>query len=564
MTMNNNEIINQIKNSLDIADIIGERVRLRKTGRGWMGLCPFHQEDTPSFHVYADTQSYYCFGCKAAGDIFTYVMKTENIAFPDALRLLADRAGIKLPEYSRDGTDTRDVLDLAAKFFNANLTGVHGSAARAYMSRRKLDESDIGRYSLGYSLNSWDSLILYMRKIGITDKAIIDAGLAVESRGSIYDRFRGRLMFPIRDITGKVIAFGGRLVDGEGAKYINSPESTAYSKRRNLYLLDTARKAMRERGRAILVEGYMDAVRLNKCGFTETVASLGTSLTPEQAKLLSRYADRCYLCYDSDTAGQSAAVKGMYILAENGLSVYVVSLPEGKDPDDFLSSNEPEKFSEALSSAKPLVLKHIEFLRPYLTSERYRRKALDHLFTNLRRLSPDDVLQYKGTICDATMLPPDTVERYLLGGKVPEPPAQKYAIITPPKDDSDTLDAAMCFLLLNSPECRLNLSLDEAMSILTTDLARETAIAILTEDTDALQVVWHNTDDEDKIALLTKGEIFCRGFQGLPSEKFAKIYSGLKRRSIDRRLAEINLLPPAEQNMSELKSLLTERERFSL
>ena len=562
--MYNNEIINQIKDSLDIAEIISERVKLRKTGRGYVGLCPFHRENTPSFHVYEDTQHYYCFGCKAAGDIFTYIMRAEAVAFPDALRLLADRAGVKLPEYSREGTDTRAVLDLAAKFFTANLTGTQGIAARAYMSRRKLDDSDTARYSLGYSLNSWDSLTQYLRKQGITDRAILDAGLAIENKGSIYDRFRGRLMFPIHDVTGKVIAFGGRLIDGEGAKYINSPESTTYSKRRNLYLLDEARKVMLKRGRAILVEGYMDALRLHKCGFTEAVASLGTSLTPEQANMLSRYADKCYICYDSDEAGQSAAVKGMYILAENGLSVYVVSLPEGKDPDEFLSTNEPAKFTEALSSAKPLVMKHIELLSQSLSSEQHRRKALEQLFASLRRLSPDEVLRFKGSICDATMLPPEAVERYLLGGRARKASPRKTALPAQPKDADDTLEAAMCFLLWDSPECRTSITPSEAVSLLTTNLAREAALAILTENTDNLQAVWHNSGEEEKIGLLTRGEVFCSQLQSPSAGKFLKVYSGLKRRSIDRQIAEIQSLPPSDQDMEELQSLLTQRGKFSL
>ena len=342
--MNNNEIINQIKDSLDIADIIGERVKLRKTSRGFMGLCPFHNEDTPSFHVYTDSQSYYCFGCKEAGDIFSYVMKTENLDFPEALRLLADRAGVKLGTYRQESTDTYSVLNLAAKFFTEYLVSDSGSAARAYISRRKLDTSDIGRYSLGYSPNSWDALTKFLRSRHISDQAILNAGLAVQNSRGMYDRFRGRLMFPIHDITGKVIAFGGRIIDGEGAKYINSPEGALYSKRRNLYLLDRARNTIREKGRSILVEGYMDALRLHKCGFTEAVASLGTSLTEEQAGLLSRHAAKCYICYDSDSAGQNAAIKGMYILAEHGLSVYVVEIPDGKDPDEFLCNNPPEKF----------------------------------------------------------------------------------------------------------------------------------------------------------------------------------------------------------------------------
>ena len=560
--MNNNEIINQIKESLDIADIIAERVKLRKTSRGFMGLCPFHHEDTPSFHVYSDTQSYYCFGCQEAGDIFTYIMKTENIAFPDALKILADKAGVKLGKYEREGTDTYGVLELAAKFFANTLRGAGGTAARAYMSRRKLDESDIGRYSLGYSPNSWDSLTKFLRSRGITDKAIIDAGLALTNSHGLYDRFRGRLIFPIRDVIGKVIAFGGRIIDGEGAKYLNSPESEVYNKRKNLYLLHAARNAIREKGRSILVEGYMDALRLHKCGFTEAVASLGTSLTPEQAKLLARYADRCYICYDSDTAGQSATIKGMYILAENGLSVYVVSLPEGKDPDEFLCANPPESFEAALRSAKPLILKHIESLQPALNDENTRRKALDELFENLSRLNPDDVLKHIGSICDATMLPINAVEGRLLK-KAPDVEQKSPVQEIPAKNPNDELEAIMCSLLLHSPECRVSLPLVEAMAVLNTELAQDTAAAILTENTEGLRNLWLMSGETDKVRLISWGEAASTKMSAdTYPEKFVKAYCALKRGSIERRIAEINSMPLDKRNNEELAKLYVCRLLF--
>ena len=562
--MNNNEIINQIKESLDIADIIAERVKLRKTSRGFMGLCPFHHEDTPSFHVYTETQSYYCFGCHEAGDIFTYVMKTEGLSFPEALKVLADRAGIKLEKHTREDIDTYGVLDMAAKFFAGNLKGAQGTSARAYMSRRKLDESDIGRYSLGYSLNAWDSLTKFLRSRGITDKAITDAGLALTNKHGLYDRFRGRLIFPIRDITGKVIAFGGRLIDGDGAKYLNSPESAIYLKRKNLYMLDTARKAIREKSRSILVEGYMDALRLHKCGFTEAVASLGTSLTQEQAKLLARYSDRCYICYDSDTAGQDAAVKGMYILAENGLSVYVVSLPEGKDPDEFLCANPPESFEAALREAKPLIVKHLESVKPALNNELTRRKALDELFENLRRLDTDDVLQHMGSICDTTLLPSAVVEARLLGlRKAPEVQPLPQKTKAPAKNPDEELEAMMCALLLHSLESRVSLPLAEAMRIMNTELAQLTAAELLTENTEGLQNSWLMSGETDKVKLISRGEAACTTIKAdNDAERFVKIYSALKRGSIDRRIAEIHAMPPNEQNPEEMMSLIKQRMLF--
>ena len=265
-----NQIIDQIIATIDIAEIIGDRVKLRRSSRGYEGLCPFHDERTPSFHVYTDTQSYYCFGCHEAGNIFTFLMKTENIGFREAVEILADRAGVTLPQYEKrhEERNPHEILELAAKFYADNLTSNYGMVARAYMERRKLDATDITKFSLGYSLNSWDSLVHYLAHAGISEKQMLNLGLALQGKHGLHDRFRGRLIFPIKNISGRIVGFGGRLIDGEGAKYINSSESKIYSKRKNLYLLDVARKSIREKKRSILVEGYMDAIRLHKCGFT--------------------------------------------------------------------------------------------------------------------------------------------------------------------------------------------------------------------------------------------------------------------------------------------------------
>ena len=261
------EIVERIRNTLYIADIIGGRVKLRRSVRGYSGLCPFHSERTPSFHVYTDTQTYYCFGCHEAGNVFTFIMKTDGLSFPEAVKTLADQAGIEVPKYERESNakGNYEVLDLAAKFYAENLK----SGARGYLERRKIDELDIKRFSLGHAPSSWDALVEYLRSQNVTDKQLLDLGLAMQGKHGLYDKFRGRVIFPIHDIAGRVIAFGGRLLDGEGAKYLNSPESAIYHKRKNLYLLDMARKSIREKKRSILVEGYMDAIRLHKCGFTE-------------------------------------------------------------------------------------------------------------------------------------------------------------------------------------------------------------------------------------------------------------------------------------------------------
>ena len=387
-----NDDVRRVKDRLDILDIIGDKVRLHRSGRGYMGLCPFHQEKTPSFSVSQERQNYHCFGCGRGGDIFTFVMETEGLDFRSALELLADRAGVELTQRHgapRRSTSLYEVMDTALKFFCELLRAPEGTVARAYLERRNLTASDASKFELGWSSNSWDALWLHLRKNGVSEREALDAGLVLQGQRGLYDRFRGRLIFPIRDIAGRVVAFGGRLVDGEGAKYINSPEGALYSKRRNLYLLHQARSTIRERGRVLLVEGYMDALRLHLEGFGETVASLGTSLTEEQARLMKRFTDRCLICYDTDAAGQDAALRGMYTLQSCGLDVSVITLPSGKDPDDLLSSEGGEQiFEAALQGARPLVLQHLNAVRPLLENEETRRRGVESLFSGLVQLQP--------------------------------------------------------------------------------------------------------------------------------------------------------------------------------
>ena len=549
---NNSEIYDRIKNSLDIVDIIAERVKLRKTGRGYMGLCPFHSEKTPSFHVFSDTQTYYCFGCHEAGNIFTFIMKTEGLNFREALENLAERAGIDLSSYknnkNKNGSKNfHEILEITAKFFTANLLNSQGAGARAYMERRKMNASDVNRFSLGYSLNSWDSLVNFLRRGGISEQHILDSGLAMpNSSGGIYDRFRGRLMFPVKDISGKIIAFGGRLIDGEGAKYINSPESEIYSKRKNLYLLDIARKSIREKKRSILVEGYMDALRLHKCGFTETVASLGTSLTAEQAELLSRFADRCYICYDSDSAGKNAALRGMYILQEHGLDVRVININDGKDPDEFLTSNTPEDFEKLIAEAEPLVLQHIKYLTPALKNSITRKSAMKELFESLSKLSSDEIIPYKAQLSEITFIPPSELATRLnlfsnsnlnLNLKNENHPE---VFKSPESNDFSDLEAGFCSMLFHNADCRLSIEPDEVYKLLKNPIAREVAISILTENPDNLSMLWLSTGDTEKTALIVKGDEFCAHFK-LPDvhEKWAKIRGYLKKSNEMYKISEL-------------------------
>lgn len=532
------EISEQIRAAVDIGDLIGERVRLRRASRGYSGLCPFHEEHTPSFHVYEDTQSYYCFGCHEAGNIFTYVMKTEKVNFAEALKILADRAGITLPEYEHKSgkMSAYELLDLTARFYAERLKSSPG--ARAYLERRKLDASDIASFSLGYAHASWDALVRYLREQKVSDKQMLDLGLALMGKYGLYDNFRGRVIFPIKDILGRVVGLGGRLIDGEGAKYLNSPESEIYRKRKNLYLQNRAKGAIKEKKRTILVEGYMDAIRLHKNGFTESVASLGTSLTEEQAGILSRLADRCYICYDTDTAGQKATLRSMYALQKHGLDVYVINLPDGKDPDEYLTEHKPEEFEELIRVARPLVLQHIEMLRPLLSDAQTRKTAERELLGSLSELEARDVLEYKKELSEATGISPNRLEeKFLLKTRVELP--EETDIIEEVEVEHPS-EAALCALLARNAAYRIVMTPEEVMKLVTDRKAQRVALAILTENVEGLMYIWTSLGETEMMGVLERGDEYCAQMRGMrDEEKWTRTISRLKDRYRYERIKEI-------------------------
>jgi DNA primase len=390
--------VSEVRSRVDIVDIISGYVKLKRAGNSFKGLCPFHKEKTPSFSVSQDKQSYYCFGCGKGGDVFSFVMAVEGLGFREALELLADRTGFKLSAgrttSGNSQKNVRSALEEAKKFFCSSLEGEGGEAARAYLARRNLGGGNLSRFGIGWAPQSWNALSNHMASLGFSEE-IFEAGLAVNGDRGMYDRFRGRVIFPVNDDNGRIVAFGGRLLDGEGAKYVNSPEGPIYSKRRTLYLMDSAKRAIRERGRAILVEGYVDAIRAHLHGFEETVASLGTSLTEEQANLIKRFTDLCYISYDADGAGQSASIRGMYILQRHGVDVRVVTLPENMDPDDFLSAEGgADKFESAIRKALPLPVYHVYIKKKDLRTPGKARAASEEIISGLASLPLLDFIEY--------------------------------------------------------------------------------------------------------------------------------------------------------------------------
>jgi DNA primase len=354
--------IEEVRNRADIVEVVGAQVRLKRAGRNFVGLCPFHNEKTPSFSVNAERGFFHCFGCGAGGTVFNFVMRTEGLSFPEAVESLARRYGVTLPASGGEagpGKREREAAlhanQVAAEFFAHVLWNTpEGAAARDYLARRGVAAETERTFMLGYAPDRQANLAGALDRRGLL-KAAVGLGLVRQDNGGARDMFRGRLMFPIRDTQGRVIAFGGRVLDQRLPKYINSPESSLYSKRRNLYGLWEARTAITEGHRAIVVEGYLDAISVWQAGFKETVASLGTELTVEQLRLLGRYTDKVLACFDGDEAGRKASLRALERFLAAGMLGRGVYIPAGFDPDTFVKERGSAAFGELIDSAELLV-----------------------------------------------------------------------------------------------------------------------------------------------------------------------------------------------------------------
>ena len=355
------ELIDEIRNRNDIVDIISQYVVLKRSGRNFFGLCPFHKEKSPSFSVSPDKQIFHCFGCGVGGNVFHFISKIENISFRDALETLADRAGVELPMLENDGDSKLALLKsrvyeinkCAAEFYHENLYKHTAKLAQEYVKKRKLDNNTLKNFLIGYSGN-FDELYKLLKSKGFTEEEILASSLVNKNlEGQYIDRFRKRLMFPIQDVRGRVIAFGGRVLDDSKPKYINSPENVVYSKGRHLYGLNVAKKY--ETKKIIIVEGYMDAVSLHQRGIHNAVASLGTAMTEAQGRLLRKSSEQIVIGYDSDSAGQAATQRGLDILQSMGCDVRVLQIEGAKDPDEFVVKYGPERFQKQVEKAISLV-----------------------------------------------------------------------------------------------------------------------------------------------------------------------------------------------------------------
>ena len=354
------ELVEEIREKNDIVDVVSSYVKLQRKGSSHFGLCPFHNEKSPSFSVTPNKQMYYCFGCGAGGNVFTFIMEYENFSFPEALKVLADRVGVTLPEqeYSAEMKKQQDlrtaileVNKMAANYFYFQLRTENGKQAMDYLKNRELSDETIKGFGLGFSNKYSDDLYKYLKGKNISDELLRDSGLMnVDEKRGMYDKFWNRVIFPIMDVNNRVIGFGGRVMGDGKPKYLNSPETRVFDKSRNLYGLNIARTA-RKKG-IMVCEGYMDVIALHQAGFTNTVASLGTALTTQHAGLLKRYTDEVILTYDSDEAGTKAALRAIPILKAAGLSARVLHMEPYKDPDDFIKALGSEAFQERIDGSE--------------------------------------------------------------------------------------------------------------------------------------------------------------------------------------------------------------------
>ena len=429
------DIIEEVRSRNDIVDVISQYVRLSKKGSTYFGLCPFHNEKTGSFSVSPNKQMYYCFGCGAGGNVFTFLMEYENFTFGEAMEALADRAGVELPkqEYTsaqRQEADKRarllEINKEAAKYFYMLLRGERGARALSYFRKRELSDETMQKFGLGYSDQYSDDLYRYLRKKGYEDDILKESGLvSIDERRGGYDKFWNRAMFPIMDVHNKVIGFGGRVMGDGEPKYLNSPETKIFDKSRNLYGLNFARST--KKPQLLLCEGYMDVIALHQAGFDNAVASLGTALTSGHANLLKRYTKNVYLTYDSDGAGVKAALRAIPILKEVGITTKVINMKPYKDPDEFIKALGTEAFQERIDKAENSFMYEIGIIeKNYNRSDpesetAFEREVANKLVQFSEKLERDN---YMKAVCRQFMIPEDGMREMVIrigsqGGIIP-------------------------------------------------------------------------------------------------------------------------------------------------
>ena len=435
------EKIQEIRDRVDIVEVISSYLPLKRSGVNNQGLCPFHQEKTPSFNVNSSRQIFHCFGCGVGGNVFSFLMRMEGISFPDAVRRLGEKVGVEVEEeaVSEDEIRRREererlarINEEAGKFYHQLLLDdPAGSVGRRYLRQRGYEGETVRAFQMGFAPEGWETLANYLAEKKFSAEIIRKTGLVrpgKQDRGD-YDLFRNRLLFPIHDLQGNMVAFGGRVLDDSLPKYINSPETAIYHKGKVLYGLYQARDAMRHSGTALVVEGYFDVLALHRAGFANAVATCGTALTPDHARLLKRYADKILLVFDEDAAGKQATFRAMDALLPVGLAVSVVSMPVGEDPDSLIKERGEEGFQACLDEAKPVLEVFIkDQLQVNDSSPGGRARAAEQVLERLRKL-PNDLEQslYVKSLAEQTGLDVEQLQSKLRGGKLSPQPARQAA-----------------------------------------------------------------------------------------------------------------------------------------
>lgn len=422
------EKIDEVRERANIVQVISEYLPLTKRGQNHLGLCPFHSEKTPSFTVSETKGIYYCFGCNATGNVITFLMKRDGMSFPDAVRSLAKRYGVTIPEVQRSGPDPRDLvyqaLRASMEYFMRELKGPGGDEAREYIKRRGFEGEIAQRFNLGYAPDLWDGLSGFLRKKGIADASALSSGVVIKKEKGFYDRFRGRVIFPITDVRGRIVGFGGRSINGKDPKYLNSPESQVFKKGETLYGFYQAKQQMASAG-AIFVEGYFDLLALHKHGFTNAVATMGTALTKEHLRLVKAYTNTVYALFDSDAAGRNASIRALNIAIDEEMDLRAVTLKGGKDPDEFLVKFGAEAMKEAIAKAEPLMEFFLKDLcgRLDLKTPAGKRKYLDSVVPMLSRIrNVAERGHYAAYVATVLNIPQESVYEAL---KIPRGTAEK-------------------------------------------------------------------------------------------------------------------------------------------
>lgn len=430
----------------DIVQVVSQYVPLTQKSRRYWGCCPFHSEKTPSFSVDPDKQFYYCFGCHAGGNVIHFIMNAEKLTFPEAVQFLAERAGIPLPDTANDEAFQKrrqqkerlyGALREAARYYHRMLHTDAGAQARAYLERRGMTQSQIVHFGLGYAPHGWQNLTDYLLQKGYRPHELVKAGLMVEKGDRRYDFFRDKVMFPIIDQRGRVVGFGGRMMQGDGPKYINTAETAVYNKREMLYGINFYRRFGHAR-ELFVVEGYMDCITVSSFGFENVVASLGTALTTGQVRLIRRFADTVYICYDGDAAGRNATLRGLDLVEKEGLSVRVLMLPDGLDPDDFLRQRGAKAFAELKKQALTLTECKIEAVRAACDMQREdgRMAFAQRACALLAGASPVERERYMRRIAQISGFALETIERESQRA-AQAPPERRTHPVKPPEQAQD-------------------------------------------------------------------------------------------------------------------------------